>query len=70
MQSKRGSLLEALTQTVIGYWINIGIQLAVYPLYGATFTFRQNCELGLIFLVVSLIRGYGLRRLFNWRCRG
>lgn len=59
-------MLEAFANTFLGYWINIAIQIAVYPLYGATFTFRQNIEIGLIFLVVSLIRGYGLRRLFNW----
>jgi hypothetical protein len=66
MQSKRGSFLEACTQTFIGYWINIVVQIIVYPLFGATFTFGQNLSIGLIFLVVSLVRGYGLRRLFNW----
>lgn len=66
-QSKLASLIEALTQTVIGYFINIVVQLIVYPMYGAVFTLQQNFELGLIFLVVSLIRGYALRRMFNHR---
>lgn len=65
MQSKRGSLLEACTQTFIGYWINIAVQIVVYPMFGAVFTFRQNIELGLIFLVVSLVRGYAIRRWYN-----
>ena len=66
MQSKRGSLIEAFAQTFIGYWINIVVQIIVYPLYGATFSLQQNLSIGLIFLAVSLVRGYGLRRLFNW----
>lgn len=65
MQSKRHSLLEAAAQTFIGYWLNIGIQLIVYPFYGAMFSFQQNLEIGLIFLVVSLVRGYAIRRWFN-----
>lgn len=65
MQSKTHSLLEAGANTLIGYIINIGVQLLVYPLYGAIFTLSQNLQLGLIFLVVSLARGYVLRRVFN-----
>lgn len=65
MQSKTHSLIEAGVNTSIGYIINIGVQLVVYPLYGATFTLSQNLQLGLIFLVVSLARGYVIRRFFN-----
>lgn len=65
MQSKRESITEALANTLFGYYINIAVQLMVYPLYGATFTLSQNIQLGLIFLGVSLIRGYLLRRHFN-----
>lgn len=64
-QSKLHSLIEATANTFIGYFINLLVQLAVYPIYGATFTFRQNVEIGLIFLVVSLGRGYAIRRWFN-----
>lgn len=64
-QSKLHSIVEALTQTLVGYVINLGVQLIVYPLYGATFTLMQNIELGLIFLVVSFVRGYLIRRAFN-----
>lgn len=65
-QSRKRSLLEALTNTVGGYFINLLVQLIVYPLYGAVFTFNQNLQLGGIFFVVSFCRGYGLRRLFSW----
>lgn len=65
MQSKYQSLLESFSNTFIGYWINIAVQVFVYPMYGAVFTLQQNIELGLIFLSVSLIRGYIIRRYFN-----
>lgn len=64
-QSKLGSFIEALANTLIGYVINLGVQLVLYPLYGATFTFGQNLQIGLAFMVVSLLRSYGLRRFFN-----
>jgi hypothetical protein len=65
MQSRVQSLIEAWANTIIGYLINLGVQLVVYPLYGATFTFGQNIQIGLIFMVVSIARSYGLRRAFN-----
>lgn len=65
MQSKLSSFLETAAQTFIGYVINLGVQLVVYPLYGAVFTLGQNIQIGLIFLVVSLARGYCIRRVFN-----
>lgn len=65
MQSKLHSIIEAISNTLVGYVINLGVQIIVYPLYGATFTLMQNVQLGLIFLVVSLVRSYVIRRYFN-----
>lgn len=65
MQSRIQSLIEAWANTIIGYFINLAVQLVVYPFYGATFTFGQNVQIGLIFMVVSILRSYGLRRAFN-----
>lgn len=64
-QSKLGSLIEAFAHTFIGYFLSLAVQFIVYPLYGATFSVQQNIEIGLIFMVVSLIRGYVIRRWFN-----
>lgn len=65
MQSRLHSWLEAWANTFIGYFINLLVQLVVYPAYGATFTFLQNIEIGLIFMAVSIVRGYAIRRGFN-----
>jgi hypothetical protein len=64
-QSKLGSLIEAFAHTFIGYFLSLGVQFIVYPLYGATFSIQQNIEIGLIFMIVSLVRGYVIRRWFN-----
>lgn len=69
MQSKLHSVIEAASNTLIGYAINLVVQLVVYPLYGATFTLMQNMQIGLIFLVVSLLRGYVIRRYFNTKVK-
>ena len=65
MQTKLASFLEALVQTLVGYIINLGVQLIVYPIYGVHFSLLENMEIGLVFLIVSLARSYLLRRLFN-----
>ena len=65
MQTRLQSLIEAWANTIIGYLINLGVQLIVYPIYGATFTFSQNIQIGLIFMAVSIARSYALRRAFN-----
>ena len=56
-----------MANVLIGYFVSLLVQLAVYPLYGATFTFRQNVEIGLIFMVVAIVRSYVIRRWFNAR---
>ena len=68
-QSRIQSMIEAWSNTLIGYLINLGVQLVVYPFYGATFTFGQNIQIGLIFMVVSITRSYVLRRAFNARIK-
>lgn len=65
MQSRLHSFIEAWSNTIIGYFVNLLVQLVVYPLYGATFTFSQNIQIGLIFMAVSITRSYALRRFFN-----
>ena len=65
-QSRRHSMVEAITNTVVGLLVTLGAQLIVYPMYGATFTFSQNIQITFIFTVLSISRSYLLRRAFNW----
>lgn len=64
-QSKKQSVIESITQTVIGLGTSIVLQLILYPLMGIPVTFTQNIIITLVFFTVSVIRGYLIRRLFN-----
>lgn len=68
-QSKRLSLIEAITQTISGFVQGVLTQMVLFPLYGWTPTLRQNLELVAVFTVVSFARSYLVRRIFNyfWR---
>jgi hypothetical protein len=56
-----------MANVLIGYVVSLLVQLVVYPLFGATFTFAQNIQIGLIFMVVAIVRSYVIRRWFNAR---
>lgn len=66
-QSKRGSLVESLTNIVAGVGINYAANLILLPLvlHTAAVPLLANLELTAFFTGISLVRSYGLRRLFN-----
>ena len=66
VQSRKHSWIEAIANTLIGYLIAICSQLVVFPLLGIPVSFHQNLVIGLIFMGISLVRNYVLRRIFNW----
>lgn len=66
-QTRRGSLLESLFNILVGYSINFTANLLIFPLFGWDISTRENLTLGVIYTGISLVRSYGLRRLFNWR---
>jgi len=65
MQSKRMSLIETLTNVAIGYIVAILSQLAVFPIFNIHIPLTDNLLIGVWFTVISIIRGYLVRRLFN-----
>jgi hypothetical protein len=64
-QTKRHSIIESIVQTLIGLGTSILIQVVLYPLLGIPVTFSQNLIITGVFFVVSIVRGYLVRRLFN-----
>lgn len=69
-QSRRGSLVESVSNVFIGYGINFALNLALFPLFGWHISLHQNFVLGTIYTVVSLARSYVIRRFFSnneWR---
>ncbi len=64
-QSRTMSLIEATANVVVGYVLAIATQLAVFPLYGIEAALGEHLAIGGAFVMVSLARGYVLRRLFE-----
>ena len=66
MQQKRvASLIEAATNAIVGYGLAIATQIAVFPWFGLETGLTEHLAIGLVFVGVSLVRGYLLRRLFE-----
>ena len=67
MQTKKQSLIESLTNILIGYLTALLSQLLIFPLFNIYVTFQDNLLIGLYFTIISLIRSYLVRRYFNKR---
>ena len=65
MQSRWMSLLEAVTNIAVGYGLAVLTQMLVFPLFGLRTSLGENLAIGAIFTVISLVRGFVLRRAFN-----
>ena len=65
MQSRRGSVVETVTSTIVGFGLSYLAWQIVGPLMGYHVTPKDNISITAIFTVLSLARGYALRRLFN-----
>jgi len=65
MQSKKLSIIEAVSNTIIGLVTSFAIQLIIYPFLNIEVSISQNILITFIFFIASIIRGYLVRRLFN-----
>lgn len=59
------SMAEAAANVAVGYGIAVATQALVFPLFGLYASLSDNLLLGLVFTVVSIVRSYSLRRLFE-----
>lgn len=69
IQSKLESLIETCINTAIGYLVALLSQLLVFPLVGIDVPFSTNLVIGAWFTVISILRGYVIRRWFNARLK-
>ena len=65
MQSKLQSLIESLTNILIGYLTALFSQVLIFPIFDIYVSFQDNLLIGLYFTIISLIRSYLVRRYFN-----
>ncbi len=64
-QTRIMSLIEAITNVVVGYGVAVVAQMLVFPVFGLHTTLVQNLKMGAIFSAVSISRSFALRRLFE-----
>lgn len=66
-QSKRHSILEAVSQVSFGFFTSALLwELVVKPIWNIQTSFAENMQITSLFTVVSIARSYAFRRLFNW----
>lgn len=64
-QSRTTSLIEAVANVMVGYGLAVALQLVLFPAFGLHSTIGQSLHIGLAFTVLSVVRSYVLRRLFE-----
>jgi hypothetical protein len=62
--SKKASLIEAITNTTIGVTINFFINVFILKALGIHESYIFYFEITLIFTIISIIRTYIIRRFF------
>ena len=67
MQSRTMSFIEAVTNVGVGFALAVLTQVLVFPVFEIAVSFDQHVSMAVIFTLVSLARGYELRRLFERR---
>lgn len=65
-QTKLHSIFETVMSTIIGFIIAVASQYIIFPKYGIHVPLSAHFGMGLFFTVVSVIRGYCVRRFWNW----
>ena len=65
MQSRWMSLVESAINIVVGYCLAVLTQMLVFPMFDLSVSLGENLGIGAVFTVVSLVRSFVLRRIFN-----
>lgn len=66
MQSKGMSLFEVTLSTFVGLAVAIVTQILIFPFFGIHVPLHHNFMIAGVFTIVSIIRSYLMRRLFNY----
>jgi hypothetical protein len=65
IQSRIASLIEALSNVVAGYGLAVALQALLFPAFGLHQTLGQSLKLGVWFTLLSVLRSYVIRRVFE-----
>lgn len=64
-QSRKMSMVETVSNVIIGYFVAVSSQIIIFPFFDIRTELKDNLIIGLWFTIISIIRGYVLRRFFN-----
>ena len=64
-QSRRVSLVESVLNVAIGYGVALLSQLLLFPVFDIHVALSTNLAIGAWFTLISVVRSYTIRRLFN-----
>jgi hypothetical protein len=59
------SLIEAVTNVVVGFAVALLTQIIVFPLFGIAVSLGENLAIGVLFTLASICRSFVLRRVFE-----
>jgi hypothetical protein len=65
MQTRLMSLVETMTNILVGLVISFLSQIVIFKVYNVSLSTQQNVEITLYFTIISILRSYALRRFFN-----
>lgn len=64
-QSQRLSLIESIVNVIVGLIVSLITQQFIFGIYDIHLSLISNMTITLFFTVISIIRTYCIRRLFN-----
>lgn len=65
-QTRKGSFIESIANIIIGFSINYGVNIITLPLmWDPANPSGSAFRIGLVFTVISVVRSFVLRRVFN-----
>lgn len=64
-QTKINSIIESITNTGVGLLTTLLFSPLIYSMVGMTYTYKQLGMATILFTVLSIVRGYIIRRFFN-----
>lgn len=64
-QSRLMSLVEAIVNVIVGYSVAVATQLVVFPWFGLPARLDDAMAIGAIFTIISILRSFLLRPVFE-----
>ncbi len=65
VQSRAASLVEVFTNVAVGYLVALAAQQLVFPIFAIHTALAQDSAIAAVFTLVSVLRSFLLRRLFE-----